>query len=184
MEHVTVQDQANMGKPAFSVGDAVVYRAEGVCDIVDIRKENFGAHGEGENYYILSPRNDANSSIYVPVNNETLTALMRPILSKEEIVAMIAELQNERLTWLPDSRSRNTMFREILSVGDRRSVIVLALTVHERLAAIIEAGKKPGSTETGALARACKLLRDEFSVAIPLHSDEELLAVLCGEREI
>ena len=72
----------------------MVYRAEGVCDIVDIRKECFGANPQGEEYYILSPRNDANSSIYVPVYNEALTAQMRSLLSREEIAEMLCELRD------------------------------------------------------------------------------------------
>ena len=181
MEQIGVREQDR--KFAFSVGDTVVYRAEGVCDIVDIRKEHFGANTEGEDYYILSPRNDVNSSIYVPVHNEALTALMRPILSREEILSLVRAVRDERMDWPAESRARNTVFRDILSRGDRRELVVLALTVYERVLETVAAGKKVGSTESGALARACKLLRDEFSVAIPLHSDEELMALLRGNQE-
>ncbi len=182
MEQIGIREQEQQF--AFSVGDVVVYRAEGVCDIVDIRKESFGANTEGEDYYILSPRNDANSSIYVPVHNEVLTALMRPLLNRDEILSLIGSLRDERIAWAAESRARNNVFRDILSRGERRELIPLVLTVHEHVVKTIAAGKKVGSTESGALARACKLLRDEFSVAIPLHSDEELIALLCGEREI
>ena len=171
-------------KFAFSVGDAVVYRAEGVCDVVDIRKESFVANMEGDDYYILLPRNDSNSSIYVPVHNERLTALMRPILTREEILSLIASRSAERLPWPAESRARNAIFKELLSLGDRRELIVLVLTIHEHMVATLAAGKKPGSTETGALSRACKLLRDEFSLSIPLSNDRDLIALLCGEREI
>ena len=166
---------------SFSVGDAVVYRAEGVCDVVDIRKESFGAHTDGDDYYILSPRNDANSSIYVPVHNERLTVLMRPILTRNEILSLIDSVRDERLNWPAESRARNVAFREILSLGDRRELIVLVLTVHEHLLQTIASGKKPGSTETGALSRACRLLRDEFSLAIPLPNDDALINLLCGK---
>ncbi len=184
MEYTTVREQENRKHTAFVVGDAVVYRAEGVCDIVDIRKEAFGTLADGEEYYILSPRNDANSSIYVPVHNERLTALMRPIVTRDELAGMVKELCEVRLEWLSESRARNNAFREILSLGDRRALIVLVLTVKERIEQTVAMGKKPGSTETGALSRACKLLRDEISLVTPLHSDEELIALLRGEREI
>lgn len=168
-------------KPCFAVGDAVVYRAEGVCDVVDIRNENFGARNDGAKYYILSPRNDSNSMLYVPVDNETLTALMRPILKKEEIFTLVRDLRGERLVWIPDSRARNTKFREILSLGDRREVIVLLQTVREHIEKVTLAGKKPGSTETNAMYRATKLLRDEFSMAFSMTSDEDLFALLDGD---
>ena len=183
MEHMTMREQEKQSS-AFVVGDVVVYRAEGVCDIVDIRKECFATVGDGEEYYILSPRNDANSSIYVPVYNERLTAMMRPIVTREELAAMVEELREVRLEWLPESRARHTAFREILSLGERRAMIVLVLTVKERIEQLIATGKKPGSTETGALARACKLLYDEISLVVPLSGEADLIALLRGEREI
>lgn len=167
--------------PCFVIGDCVVYRAEGVCDVVDIRNESFGTRNDGAKYYILSPRNDPNSVLYVPVDNEALTALMRPLLSKEEIFALFEELREERLPWIPDSRARNTKFREILSLGDRREVTVLLQTVREHIAKVMLTGKKPGSTEMNAMHRATKLLLDEFSMAFPLEDDNALFALLDGE---
>lgn len=164
-------------KKRYEIGSYVIYRAEGICDIVDIRRESF-AGGEKADYYILSPRNDPNSMLYVPVDNEKLTAMMRPLLCETEIRALIAELRDERLEWIDDSRARNSRFKEILSEGDRRSVLVLLNTVRERIAMNEANGKRSGTTDTGALSRACKLLRDEFSHAIPMDSDLQLFALL------
>lgn len=164
-------------KKRYEIGDCVIYRAEGICDITDIRCESF-AGGEKTDYYILSPRNDPNSTVYVPVENERLTAMMRALLSKEQIHALISELREVRLDWIEDSRARNAKFKEILSDGDRREVLVLLNTVRERIAFNEETGRRSGTTETSALSRACKLLRDEFSSAITLYTDEQLFALL------
>ena len=161
----------------YEIGNCVIYRAEGICDITDIRREAF-AGGEKADYYILSPRNDPNSTVYVPVDNERLTAMMRPLLSESEIRALISELRDDRLEWIPDSRARSARFREILSEGDRRKVLVLLNTIRDKIAENDAIGKRSGSTETGAFARACRLLREEFSPAIPLKNDEELLALI------
>ena len=72
----------------FAVGSFVVYRAEGVCRISDIKAESFGVIGSKENYYILTPLNDEKSTVFVPVANETLVGMMRPLLSAEEITAL------------------------------------------------------------------------------------------------
>ena len=164
-------------KKRYEIGSYVIYRAEGICDIVDIRRESF-AGGEKADYYILSPRNDPNSMLYVPVDNERLTSMMRPLLSEKEIRALIKELRNDRLEWIDDSRARNAKFKEILSEGDRSAVLVLLNTVRERIAMNEANGKRSGTTDTGALSRACKLLRDEFSPAIPMTSDLQLYALL------
>lgn len=164
-------------KKRYEIGSYVIYRAEGICDIIDIRRESF-AGGEKAEYYILSPRNDPNSLLYVPVDNEKLTSMMRPLLSEKEIRELIDELRDERLEWINDSRARNSKFKEILSEGNRREVLVLLNTVREHISMNEANGKRSGTTDTGALSRACKLLRDEFSHAIPLASDLQLLDLL------
>ncbi len=164
-------------KKRYEIGNCVIYRAEGICDIIDIRCESF-AGGEKTDYYILSPRNDPNSTVYVPVDNEKLTSMMRPLLSEKEIRALIAEFREERLEWIEDSRARNTKFKEILSIGERKSVLILLNTVRERIALNEANGKRSGTTDTGALSKACKLLRDEFSYSIPLKTDEALFVLL------
>ena len=164
----------------YEIGDRVIYRAEGICEITDIRVEAF-AGGEKSEYYILSPQNDPNSTVYVPVNNERLTSMIRHILSESEIHELIAERKSERLAWISDSRARNTYFKEILSICDRRDVIVLLQTVRDKIAQNDAEGKKSGTTETNAMYRASRLLRDEFSPAISLRSDEALFALIDGE---
>ena len=166
-----------VGIQKYSVGMCVVYRSEGLCDIVDIRKEKFAGGSEAE-YYILSPRNDSNSIVCVPVDNERLTGYIRRLLSAEEIRALIAEVKPLRFEWIPESRARNTYFKEILSVGDRRQLIVLLNTVREQIKIKEASGKKPGTTDTGAVYRASKLLREEFSPAIPLKNDAELFDLI------
>lgn len=168
---------AKDGIQRYSVGACVIYRSEGICDIVDIRREKFAGGAEGE-YYILSPRNDPNSIVCVPVDNERLTGYIRNLLSAEEIRALIAEVKDKRLEWIPESRARSAFFKEILSVGDRRELIVLVNTVREQIKIKEASGKKPGTTDTGAVYKASKLLREEFSPAIPLRNDGELFALL------
>ena len=132
-------------KRRYEIGDCVIYRAEGICDITDIRAESF-AGGEKSDYYIISPRNDPNSTVYVPVDNEKLTSMIRPLLSEEQIRALVAELRDERLEWIEDSRARNAKFKDILSIGDRRTVLVLLNTVRERIALNEATGKRSGTT--------------------------------------
>ena len=179
-EQVMANEERQEAKKTFCIGDSVIYRAEGICDVVDVRREVFAGRVEAVDYYSLSPRNDPNSTIYVPVDNEALTSLMRPLPTQEQIVSLCEELRNARMDWIAESRARNTKFREILSLGDCREVIVLVNTVRERIAENERIGKKSGTTDTGALRRGAKLLRDAFSAAMSIRSDEELFALLDG----
>ena len=67
----------------FQVNDMVLYGTNGVCKVVDIDERDCG--GRMVEYYILKPIYAANSTIFVPVNNEKLTSKMRYVLTKEEI---------------------------------------------------------------------------------------------------
>ena len=162
----------------FEIGSYVMYRAEGVCKISDIRDESFGAIGGQEKYYILSPLNDDKSTVYVPMGNDALLGMMRPLMSAEEICRMVLELKDERLEWVPDSRARNAAFREVLSRGDRRELIVL---LHTIWAQIEEGGRKPTGSDENAIKRAKKLLYEEFSITTDLASEEAIEPLLRGE---
>ncbi len=165
----------------FLVGENVVYRANGVCNIIDIRRESFGRSGDAPEYYILAPQNDPNSLLYVPVHNENLTSMIRPLLSYEDICDLIRRRKGERIAWIPESRARNNAFRDVLERGDREEVIVLLATVRDHICNVTASGKKVGSTDENTLRRAAKLLRDEFSPAIPLKTDDDLFALLDQE---
>lgn len=166
----------------FEIGSYVSYRAEGVCVISDIREERFGTLGETVKYYILSPLGDEKSTVFVPMNNDALMSLMRPLLSAEEILALVAELREERLEWIEESRLRNMKFREILSMGERRDLIVLINTVAEHNEMITALGKKVGSTDENALYRAKTMLFEEFSMTTDLAFSDEIFSLLRGER--
>ncbi len=169
----------------FKKGDTVSYRSEGACKISDIRKENFsGANGGMAYYYILSPLNDPRSTLFVPVDNERLTAMMRPLLSAEDILSLCEELRGERMPWIEENRARNAAFREILSEGDRRKLIVLLNTIAERIEETKTEGKRPLGTDLNAASRAVRLLYEEFSVTTDLSSEEEIFGLLRGERRL
>ena len=166
----------------FDIGSYVSYRAEGVCVISDIREERFGALGGLAKYYILSPVGDEKSTVFVPMDNEGLVSMMRPLLSAQEIMATVEELRDERMEWIEESRVRNVRFREIFAEGDRRKLIVLLNTVVEHSEMLRSIGKKVGSTDENAQYRAQTMLFEEFSMTTDLKSIDEILPLLRGER--
>ena len=168
----------------FKIGSYVSYRSEGVCVVSDIRDESFGTIGTSEKYYILTPVNDMKSVVFVPVANERLVGYMRPLMSAGEITQMLDELRDVRMDWITDSRARSAAFREVLSLGDRRQLVVLVNTVSEKIAELTAAGRKVGSTELGALSRAEKMLYDEFSATTDISSSDKIIPLLIGKLSL
>ncbi len=165
----------------FKIGEYVSYRSEGVCVISDIRTECFNALGTSEEYYILAPIKDMNSTLYVPVVNKLLTEKMQPLLCASEICELANMLRDERLEWNNESRARNTELKEILAGGERNSLVILVNTLNERICQLALEGRKCTAGDENALKRAKKMLFDEFSATTDLKDEEELLLLLKGE---
>ena len=75
----------------FKIGDRIVYGANGVMEIVDVREESIG--DVSRNYYVLSSvcsRSD--SLIFVPCDNERLLSVMRHLLTREEALELIGRI--------------------------------------------------------------------------------------------
>ncbi len=165
----------------LKVGDFVSYRSEGVCVIADIRDESFNTMGKSEKYYILAPLHDKNSKLYIPVSNELLTSQMMPLLSEEELRALIDEISSERLEWISDSRARSAGFKSILSTGERKSLIVLVNTIGERLSVSNDGKRRCTAGDENIYKKAKKILYDEFSQTVHFENEEEFLALLSGK---
>ena len=164
----------------FEKGSYVTYRSEGVCVISDIRKEDFGTGNGAEDYYILAPIGDMKSTVFVPVNNERLVGYMHGLLDADALNEIISELKDKRMEWIPESRARNMAFKQILSQGDRRELIVLLNTLYDKMDEMKEGGKRPGMTDQEALLKAERLLCEELMVTTDFATQDKLRELLRG----
>lgn len=164
----------------FEKGSYVTYRSEGVCIIIDIREENFGAGNGAEDYYILAPISDIKSTVFVPVNNERLVGYMHRLLQADELNGIISELREERLEWIPESRARNAAFKQLISRGDRRELIVLLNTLYDKIGEMKKTGKRVGTTDLGAMHKAETLLREELMMTTDFRLQDKLIDLLRG----
>ena len=165
----------------FEKGCYVTYRSEGVCVVLDIRNERFVGSEQEERYYILAPVNDMKSTVFVPVNNETLVGYMRSLFSADELNALVADTRNERVEWIPENRARNAAFKQLLSTGSRREMIALLNTLYDRLDYMKSIGKKVGTMDIALLSKAERLFFEELSFSCKIKSQGDVKAVLRGE---
>ncbi len=148
----------------------VVYGDNGVCQIVDKRKEKFA--GQFKEYYILKPANHEASTFYVPVDNEHLLSKIRTVLSKEEILDLIRSVAGDSLEWIDDNRVRNETYREIFNRGDSRELLLLLKSLHLHRQARQEEGKKLWTVDETAMKHAEKLIYEEFATVLEIQEDE------------
>lgn len=156
----------------YQIGDRVIYGSEGVCRITDIAEKKF--RDKKLLYYVLKPVYRENATVFVPVNNETLTAKMRRVLSPEEIDAVIEGMAYKKNIWIEDNNERKNYFKEILVRGDRKELVSMIQTIYLHKKVLKEHGRKLNLSDEHFFKEAEKMLYDEFAAVLGLEPDQVL----------
>ena len=153
---------------SFSKGETVVYGGSGVCEIDDIKDVRF-YHERPQKYYILKPLfvNQA-QVVYVPYNNEKLTAKLKPVITKKEALELIHNIDDNNVEWVEDRNARKELFNGLLSSGDRKDIIDLISTISARRKQLEDEGKSLNQQDEKILTDAQRRMDAEFAVALGL----------------
>ena len=151
----------------FEKDQYVVYGKVGVCRVVDRQMLSFGSV-EKEEYYVLAPKHDPRSFIYVPCANITLMARLRPLLTKDEIDAMLAHVPEEDILWIDDRGERASCFRAILNEGDRRQLVRLVRCIYAKKREKTAVGKKLSAIDETFQQECIRLVEEEFALALDI----------------
>ncbi len=163
----------------YSVGEFVVYGAEGVCRIAGI--EELDLTGEPMLYYALAPESDRSSKIFVPVANSKLTDRISRMLSEDEIRALLADFSEGESVWVDSTNLRKSRYHEIVNSVDRTRIIRLVRELHKRRSSIRKTGQRFSLTDEHYYKLAQKILFDEFSRVIPIKQTE-FLSLLTDQK--
>ncbi len=152
------------------IGSYVIYGANGICIVKDKRKEKLC--GTKNEYYILSPVDSNNSTIYVPADNSALVAKMKSILSKNEIISLIADIGDDEISWQSDNKLRKEEFGRILDKGDRKELLKLIKCIYLKKKELNSSNKKLWAADEAALKRAEKIINAEFSLVLEISPED------------
>lgn len=145
---------------AAKIGTYVMYGKTGVCFV----KEQ--AEMSGGQYYVLNPVSDSRSSVFVPCNNDTLVARMRPLLSREEIDLLLSDADEVKLVWVDDRHERSMLCRTVLSGGDCKELVRLLCCLMRKKVERIEIGKRLSTMDENFLQECVRLVQEEFSMVL------------------
>ena len=154
----------------YSVNEKIHYGGSGVCVIQEIASMRFGR--TRERYYVLKPVYQNASVIYVPVENPQLVAKMRPVLSREEVDALIDRMPEIPTAWEEDPQARKASFDALLRSNECRSLIVIIKTLNAHKERRQADGKNLHVSDDAFLREAQRLLYDEFAGALELQPAE------------
>jgi CarD family transcriptional regulator len=164
----------------FQINDVVVYGAQGVCQIVGIDEQK--VDGAIKEYYVLKPKDNRDTTFFVPIRNEKALQKIRKVMSLQEVNALIDSMPDKTPNWIPNENERKDAYKQILASGDQAAIIAMlqALYLHkkEREAE----GKRLHISDEHFLKDAEQLLYNEWQYV--LNTDKEgLMAYIMNRIE-
>ena len=160
----------NGGRSMYQAGDWVVYGIHGACHVVGTEKQL--VNRKRTQYLVLEPMSHTESRFYLPLENPTALAKLKPVLTKDEMIALLASDEVRQDIWVPEDNMRKHYFRELLGSGDRVSVMRIITTLYRYRDAQLAAGRKFHQSDDNFLRDAEKLLISEISLVMEKSIEE------------
>lgn len=152
----------------LSVGQLVVYGVHGVCAIAGTEVKTVDR--KKVEYYVVQPVSQSGACFYVPSGNPVAVAKLRPVLSKQELDQLLCDLGDWQNVWVEEENQRKQYYRELISGGDRKSLLCMILALQAHRVRQQESGRKFHLCDENFLRDAQRLLCME--IAIILQTDE------------
>jgi len=148
------------------------YGAQGACRISELTEKTVGRNTF--NYYVLKPVYQENNTIFVPVENEMLTAKMHRVLQEAEIDRLIHTMPDSETIRIEDDILRRKQYKDILSSGDRYRIYAVIKTLYFEQCRRKESGKRLHIQDEVLFRRAQRVLYDEFALALNIEPEQVL----------
>lgn len=158
--------------PQPQVGEFVHYGGTGICQVMRVENMPFPDAQHMRLCCELKPISNGAMVILVPLDNETLCAKMRPLLTKENIENMLQAAHNQPSIWIDDRKKRSAEFRRMLSVGDAPTLLQMLRSIELQQTALRALKKKLPATDIAVQKEAYRIVGEELTYALGI-SDEE-----------
>lgn len=151
----------------YEVGKLVVYGVHGVCRIRD--REVRTVDRKSVEYLVLEPIGQPGSCYLVPAGNPNALAKLHPVMSREELEALLCSQQIRKSNWIPDENARKQRYRELIGSGDRIALLqmIYTLELHKKEQAAL--GRKFHQCDDNFLRDALRLIDSEFAVVLGIE---------------
>lgn len=154
----------------FQCGDQVLYGIHGVCRIVDL--ETRKVDRKMIEYYVLEPVDQTGARFYIPTQNASAVSKLRPIITRNELDALLRSGDASTDAWIADENQRKQYYRELITSGDRAALVQMVHTLHKHKEQQALAGRKFHLCDENFLRDAEKLLNMEFSLVLNIPQEE------------
>lgn len=153
----------------YQVGDWVVYGIHGVCRVIGMEKQL--VNRKRTLYLVLEPLAQAESRFYLPADNPTALAKLKPVLSQTELTALIDSEEVRKDVWIQEENRRKQHYRELIGSGDRIALMQMIATLYRYKANQLAAGRKFHQSDDNFLRDAERLLASEIALVMELSPE-------------
>ncbi|MCX4305931.1 MAG: CarD family transcriptional regulator [Acetatifactor sp.] len=164
----------------FEIGDYVVCGNKGVCVVENIAALDISGVDKERQYYILKPKYQSGSTVYVPVDSPRDS--MRHVLEKEEAQRLIAAIPEIPLLSITNEKLSEQTYRECLRTGSCEEWVRILKTICLRKEKRLKAGRKVTAVDAKYFRMAEDSLYGELAVALDMNR-KELEEYIAGEVE-
>jgi len=97
---------------------------------------------------------------------------MRPLLTREEINALLDDADTVRMDWVEDRNERAMLYRTVTGGGDRKELVRLLACLMRKKQERIAMGKRLSSMDENFLQECVRLVQEEFSMVLGIPERE------------
>lgn len=124
----------------YVVGEYVFRANEGICRVSEIGHPDFLNPKEERMYYILIPKGDTKTKIYVPTEPEPIG--IRRLISKDEALKLIQNIQYISPINIANEKQREQEYKQALRSNDPFQLAAIIKTLYTREQFRTTQGKK------------------------------------------
>ncbi|MDO4458769.1 MAG: CarD family transcriptional regulator [Clostridia bacterium] len=154
----------------FEKGQVILYGNQGIFKVTGTEIQTFA--GIDSEYYVLEGIFETQRKVYVPMKSPKLIEKMKPVLSRDEVENLIDSIPNRENIWIDNENRRKEAFREILSSGNRGSLLDLITTLSAHRTICRQNGRKMHQCDERAYKEAEKLVYEEFCYVLDIPQQE------------
>lgn len=153
----------------FEVGEYVVCGNKGVCRVEDITTLDIAGVDKERKYYILKPKYQAGSTVYVPVDSARDS--MRQVMKCQDARKLIDTIPDVAPLTISNDKLTEQTYKECLKSGNCEDWVRVIKTIWVRKQARLQAGRKVTSVDAKYFHMAEESLYGELAVALNLSRD-------------
>ena len=167
----------------YVVGEYVFRANEGICRISEIGHPDF-QNSKGERmYYILIPKGDTKTKIYIPTEPEPIG--IRRLISKDEALKLIQDIQYISPINIVNEKQREQEYKQALRSNDPFQLAAIIKTLYTREQFRTTQGKKTTAMDKNYFQRAEKLLYSELATVLGIDEisiPDRIKAIFAGNN--